>query len=133
MKELKVTFPGGAKVDVAFKDRVIRTDQPVYEGGEGSAPAPFDLFLASLAACAGYYFLAFCQARSLSIQGADVTMSLERNPQTKRIDRIDILLQLPPGFPERYTTAVIKAVDTCSVKAYLLKPPAIGIATRKPE
>jgi putative redox protein len=133
MKELKVSFPGGVKVDVAFKGHLIRTDQPVSEGGEGSAPSPFDLFLASLAACAGYYLLAFCQARSLATRGAGLTMSYERNPQTKLVDRIEIMLQLPPGFPERYTPAVIKAVDACTVKAHLFNPPAFSIVAQKTE
>jgi len=131
MEELRVSFPGGARVEVAFKGQVILTDQPAYAGGGGTAPSPFDLFLASLAACVGYYLLAFCQARELSTQGAGVTMSYKRNPQTKMIDRIEISLHLPPGFPEHYTSAVLKAVDACTVKAHLLKPPAINVVARK--
>jgi putative redox protein len=133
MEELKVSFPGGTRVDVAFKGQVIRTDQPAYAGGGGTAPAPFHLFLASLAACAGYYLLAFCQARELATQGAGATMRTERNPQTKMIDRIEIVLQLPSGFPERYTPAVLRAVDTCAVKAHMIKPPAIAVVARKAE
>jgi putative redox protein len=130
MEELRVSFPGGTRVDVDFKGRLIRTDQPVHAGGEGTAPAPFDLFLASLAACAGYYVLAFCQARELSTQGAGVSMSYKRSSQTKLIDRIEIVVQLPPGFPERYTLAVIKAVDACTVKANILKPPVFNVVAR---
>ena len=61
--EMRVTFPGGKKVDAEYKGFVIRTDQPVHQGGEGTAPAPFDLFLASIATCAGIYVLSFCQNR----------------------------------------------------------------------
>ena len=50
-REMKVTFPGGMRVDAEYKGRVIQTDQPVYQGGGGEAPAPFDLFLASIATC----------------------------------------------------------------------------------
>ncbi len=65
-KEIRVTFPGGLRVDAEYKGRLIQTDQPVYQGGEGTAPAPFDLFLASIATCSGFYVLAFCQNRGIS-------------------------------------------------------------------
>jgi len=131
MEELKVSFPGGVRVDVAYKGHLIPTDQPEYAGGGGTAPSPFDLFLASLAACAGYYFLAFCQARKLTMQGGGLSMRMERSPQTKMIERVEIVLQLPPGFPEHYTPAVIKAVDACTVRAHLLQPPTIQVLTQK--
>ncbi len=51
--DFKVTFPGGVKVDTTFREFTIRTDQPVRDGGENTAPSPFILFLASLATCAG--------------------------------------------------------------------------------
>ncbi|HDJ23793.1 MAG TPA: osmotically inducible protein OsmC, partial [Candidatus Aminicenantes bacterium] len=62
-KEMKISFPGGLRVVAHYKGLVIETDQPVYAGGEGRAPAPFDLFLASIGTCAAYYVLAFCQQR----------------------------------------------------------------------
>lgn len=122
-KEIKVTFPGGVRVDAEYKGRIIQTDQPVYQGGEGTAPAPFDLFLASIATCAGFYVMAFCQKRGISTEKVSVLMKTIRNPESKRIERILIEVQLPPEFPERYKSAVIKAVDVCSVKAYILNPP----------
>jgi putative redox protein len=63
LPEIKVTFPGGLRVDAEYKGFVIKTDQPVKHGGSGTAPAPFDLFLASIAACAGFYVVAFCRER----------------------------------------------------------------------
>ena len=54
MPEIKVTFPGGLRVDAEYKGFVVKTDQPLKQGGEGTAPAPFDLFLVSIAACAGF-------------------------------------------------------------------------------
>ncbi len=122
-KEIKVTFPGGLRVDAEYKGRVIQTDQPVYQGGEGTAPAPFDLFLASLATCAGFYVITFCQKRGVSTESASLVMKTEKNPESKRIEKISIEIQLPPEFPEKYKSAVIKAVDTCTVKAHILNPP----------
>jgi putative redox protein len=122
-KEIKVTFPGGLRVDAEYKGRLIQTDQPVYQGGEGTAPAPFDLFLASIATCSGFYVLAFCQKRGIPIENASVVMRTERNPESKMIEKIAIEVHLPPEFPEKYKSAVLKAVDTCSVKAHMMNPP----------
>lgn len=122
-KDIKVTFPGGLRVDAEYKGRVIQTDQPVYQGGEGIAPAPFDLFLASLATCAGFYVITFCQKRGISTESASLVMKTEKNPESKRIEKISIEIQLPPEFPEKYKSAVIKAVDTCTVKLHILNPP----------
>lgn len=126
-REIKVTFPGGLKVDAAYKGFVIKTDQPVHQGGEGTAPAPFDLFLASIAACAGYYVVAFCRERGIPTEDAGVMMVTEKNPESKMVDKIRIEVRLPAGFPEKYRPAVIRAVDYCTVKAHILKAPAFEI------
>lgn len=121
--EMKVYFPGGKKVDAEYKGFVIKTDQPVYQDGEGTAPAPFDLFLASIATCAGYYVLAFCQRRGLSYENISIVLKKERNPETKRIEKFFIRINLPADFPEKYKTAVIKSVNSCSVKIYMQNSP----------
>jgi ribosomal protein S12 methylthiotransferase accessory factor len=132
-REIRVTFPGGLKVDAAYKGFVIKTDQPVHQGGEGTAPAPFDLFLASIATCAGFYTVAFCRERGIPMEGAGVTMHAEKDPETKMISKIRIELHLPAGFPEKYMRAVIKAVDYCTVKAHILKAPAFEITAEIPK
>lgn len=125
--EIKVTFPGGLRVDSEYKGHVVKTDQPVHQGGEGTASSPFDLFLVSIAACAGFYALAFCKERDIPTEKAGVVMRMEKDPETKMIGRISIEIQLPAEFPDRYKRAIIKAVDTCTVKVHLLKPPVIEI------
>ncbi len=129
-REMKISFPGGLRVDAEYKGFVIKTDQPVYSGGDGSAPAPFDLFLASIATCAGYYVLAFCNKREIPTEKAAVVMKTRRNPETKRIEKISIEIQLSPEFPEKYKKAVIKAVDSCSVKAHILNPPVFEVEAK---
>jgi putative redox protein len=128
--EIKVTFPGGKRVDAEYKSFTIKTDQPVYAGGEGSAPAPFDLFLASIATCSGIYVLSFCQEREIPTEGDSIVMKTEKNSETKMIDKISIEINLPPEFPEKYRKAVIRAVDTCSVKAHIFNPPTFEIETK---
>ncbi|OGD18345.1 MAG: osmotically inducible protein OsmC [Candidatus Aminicenantes bacterium RBG_16_63_16] len=132
-REIQVTFPGGVKVDAVYKGFLIKTDQPVHQGGEGTAPAPFDLFLASIATCAGFYTVAFCRERGIPTENAGVVMRAEKDPETKMISKIRIELRLPAGFPEKYMRAVIKAVDYCTVKAHILKPPAFEITAEIPK
>lgn len=132
-REIQVTFPGGVKVDAVYKGFLIKTDQPVHQGGEGTAPAPFDLFLASIATCAGFYTVAFCRERGIPTENAGVVMHTEKDPQTKMINKIRIELRLPAGFPEKYRRAVIKAVDYCTVKAHILKPPAFELTAEIPK
>jgi ribosomal protein S12 methylthiotransferase accessory factor len=123
-KTIIVRFGGGLKVDAEYHGFTIKTDQPFHQGGEGSAPAPFDLFLASLATCAGVYVLAFCLGRKLSSDGIDISMAMEKDPETKMIAKITIYVDLPSGFPEKYKDAIAKTVDHCAVKVHILKPPA---------
>lgn len=122
---MEITFPGGVAVDAVFEGATIRTDQPVRYGGGGTAPAPFELFLASIGTCAGFYALRFCQEHKLPTEGLGVTMSWERDPQTKLICDIRIQITLPPGFPEKYRTAIVRAADQCAVKKHLVQAPAI--------
>jgi len=129
-KDMEVYFPGGMRVDAKYKGFIIKTDQPVYQGGEGAVPAPFDLFLASIATCCGLYVLYFCQKRGISTENTTLVMKTEKNPETKKIDKIIIEIKLPPEFPEKYKRAVIKAVNSCAVKVHLLNPPAFEVEAR---
>jgi len=129
-KELKVVFGENYRVDVEYKGFTVKTDQPVRDGGDGTAPAPFDLFLVSLAACAGYYALAFCKERHIPLQGLDVTMTTERGEVSKMIDKITIAVTPPAGFPEKYRNALVKSVDHCTVKAHILRPPQFEIVLK---
>lgn len=129
-REIRVTFPGGLKAEAQYKGFVIPTDQPAYAGGEETAPAPFDLFLVSIATCAGYYVLAFCKERGIPTDQAAVVMRTEKNPETKMVSKITIEIELPPGFPQKYQKAIIRAVDQCTVKAHILTPPSFSILTK---
>jgi ribosomal protein S12 methylthiotransferase accessory factor len=129
-KELIVKFGDGLEVDVEYKGFVVKTDQPARDGGGGTAPSPFDYFLVSLAACAGFYTLAFCRERKISVDGLGVTMSTERGEVSKMIDKVTIAVDLPADFPEKYKFALVKAVDHCTVKAHILRPPQFEIVTR---
>lgn len=127
MMDIEVTFPGGKRVDARMGELVVRTDQPRESGGEGSAPAAFDLFLASLAACAGTYALGFCQARGLSTEGLSIVQKTEPDPATGLPARIRIEVRLPPGFPEKYRVAIVRAAEGCKVKKTIAAAPSFEV------
>lgn len=128
MSHIEVTFPGGKRVDASVAGHVIRTDQPESLGGKDSAPAPFDLFLASIATCAGIYVLGFCQARKLSTEGLALRQEVELDPETQLPRRIRIDIELPQGFPERYRAAITRAAETCKVKKTIAAAPIFEVA-----
>lgn len=123
MSSFTISFPGGVAVDATYKGHSIRTDQPVDAGGEDSAMSPFDLFFASIATCMGFYALRFCQQRSLPTEGLGLTLDPIRDEEGKHVSVVRVSLQLPTGFPEKYRTAIERAVDHCAVKKHILEPP----------
>ena len=130
---MKVTFPGGKKVDAEFNGHHIHTDQSVQSGGEGTAPEPFDLFLAALATCAGIYIKGFCDQRNLDASDVQLIQNVDFDPVTRMLTRIHLDIQVPSDFPEKYDGALIKTASLCKVKKHL--QPEIqfeGRVTRRP-
>lgn len=116
---LEALFPGGKKVDVKDGDFLIKTDQSQDNGGEGSAPEPFALFLASLTACAGIYAKVFCDARSLNSDGLKVTQETTVNKERKMLETITLTLSVGADFPEKYEGSILKSMNSCTVKRHL--------------
>jgi putative redox protein len=125
--DMVVSFPGGKRVEAQYKGFTIKTDQSVKSGGEGSAPAPFDLFLSSIGTCAGIFVLSFLQERNIPYEDVRIVLKTKWNPETHMIDKIDIDINLTEDFPEKYKNAVKSAADLCSVKKHLFKPPTFAI------
>jgi|SRR5436305_6413199 len=126
---MKITFPGGLRVNAAFKGFTVATDQPVEHGGGETAPEPFDLFLASLGTCAGFYALRFCQQRGIDTRDLGLTLATEKDPAGKHLALVRLDIELPAGFPEKYRDAMIRAVDQCAVKRHIVDPPRFEVAT----
>ena len=116
--EMEILFPGGKRVDALFDGFTVQTDQPVSSGGEDSAPAPFDLFLASIGTCAGIYVLSFCQQRSVPTEDIRLVQSNGRNAETGILE-IGIDIVVPSGFPEKYRNALIRSAELCAVKKHI--------------
>jgi ribosomal protein S12 methylthiotransferase accessory factor len=124
--EMLIDFPGGSRVDAHFGNFTIKTDQPPV----ASAPTPFATFLASIGTCAGIYVLGFCQQRGLPSEGIRIVQRIHSNPFTGMVDKIDLEIQLPPSFPEKYAPALVRAAELCAVKKHFEEPPQIDVATR---
>ncbi len=125
--KMEIFFEDGKKVNARYGNIVIKTDQPVESGGEGSAPAPFDLFLASIGTCAGIYVKSFCDKRSIPTDDIKITQSVSYNFEKRLVGKITLDISLPDSFPEKYKDAVINAANLCAVKKHLLDPPEIEV------
>ncbi len=127
---MKITFPGGVAVNAEFDGFTVKSDQPVRAGGEGAEPSPFDLFLASLGTCAGFFALRFCQQRELATLGLGLSLDVERDPEKKLPSKVRIVINLPEDFPEKYRSAIIRATDQCAVKRSIADPPEFEVITQ---
>ncbi|MDO8804358.1 MAG: OsmC family protein [Elusimicrobiota bacterium] len=142
MSDMEIVFPGGKKISALWHGFEIKTDQPrtlaagsaekvrgqpAGGGGEGSAPTPFDLFLASLGTCAGIFALGFIQSRGLSAEGLKINVSFEQDEATHLLSKAAMRITLPKDFPPKYKDAVIKAAEQCLVKRTMDNPPAFEI------
>jgi ribosomal protein S12 methylthiotransferase accessory factor len=126
---MEIYFPGNKRVYADFDGYTVATDQPVEAGGDGTAPAPFDLFVASIGTCAGIYALGFMQQRGIDPSGARLTLDREVDAETRMVGRITIDLKLPQGFPERYREAIVRAMELCAVKKHIQDPPVFAVTT----
>lgn len=131
--DVTISFPGGQKVNAELDGMIIPTDQPVAGGGEGTAPSPYDYFLAAIGTCAGYYVLAFCRQRDIPTdritlhQRAEFAVAADGK---KRLAQVAIEIVVPPEFPEKYHHALVRSAELCAVKRAILEPPEFFIRTR---
>ena len=123
--EMMIDFPGGSRVDAHFGSFTVATDQQPA----ASAPGPFDLFLASLATCSGFFVQSFCQTRKIQTNDITIMQTSERDPETHLVSKIQIEIRLPASFPEKYRSSVSAAANQCTVKKHLQSPPQIEVIT----
>ena len=126
---MEITFAGGKKVNASYKGHIHLTDQPITSGGENSAPSPYELFLASIGTCAGIYVKSFCDQRNLPTDKIRLIQFLEISPETKLPSKINIEIQVPADFPEKYKEALVNTAGLCAVKRTIANPPAFEINT----
>ena len=129
MANMEVTLDGGKVVTAHINGKTIKTDQSVRNGGGGTAPEPFELFLASIGTCAGIYVKSFCDQRGIPEEGIKIIQSVEFDPEKRVPSVIKLDIQLPSGFPEKYRSAVINAAELCLVKKTINNAPEFQVIT----
>lgn len=127
--EMIIDFPGGSRVDAHFHGFTVPTDQPPA----ASAPTPFATFLSSIGTCAGIYVLGFCQQRNLPTEGLRIVQHIHSNPLSHMVDKIDLEIQVPGNFPDKYRDSLIRSAELCAVKKHLEHPPVFEITTTRVE
>ena len=120
--DMTFTLEGGGRVDGHVGPFTVHTDQPP----NATAPSPFELFLASIGACAGFYVQAFCSRRGIPTDGIRIAQRNVAAPDGM-VQRVELDVELPADFPAQYRDAVIKAAEHCTVKKHLEHPPLIDV------
>ena len=128
--EITVVMSGGKTVDAQVGKHVIKTDQPIKEGGGGTAPAPFIYCLASLGTCAAYYVYKYLESRDLPLEGLKLVQKHEFDPKTKKLGKVVQIIELPPGLDEKHHKPIIRSASLCAVKKLFENPPAFEIQTK---
>jgi ribosomal protein S12 methylthiotransferase accessory factor len=121
--ELKVTLEGGKRVATRIGNHLIMTDQPTKHGGDDSAPAPYDLFMASIGTCVGFYVQSYCESKGIDPSGIDITLNAKRDPKTKQINGFLTTIHVPPEVPENLHAALKRVAEQCAVKKTIMSNP----------
>ena len=127
--EILVTLSRGRRVDAQVGKHVVHTDQAVEDGGEDSSATPFELFLASIGTCAGVFVQGFCQKRGISHEGIRIRERPHLHPETGALIAVDLEIEVPPGFPEKYREALVRVAGKCSVKQAIQAQPTFDVRT----
>lgn len=130
-KEIVMSFPGGRKVLAKVGNHQILTDQPERSGGDDAGPSPYDLFLASIGACAGFYALAFFQKRELATDRLQV-VARPRSEDGTLVD-VEVQITVPEDFPEKYRSPLLRSIEACSVKKAIQAQPTIRVEFASPQ
>jgi putative redox protein len=124
---MEITFDGAKVITAHSHGHIIKTDQPVSGGGGNTAPAPFELFLASIGTCAGIYVKSFCDNRNIPTDNIKIIQKTEYDKETGLPVNITLDIKLPADFPEKYKASVINVAELCKVKKSIANPPVFKV------
>ena len=114
--QVKVKFLDNLRQEASFDDFTVISDQPIRYKGDGSAPGPFDYFLASSALCAAYFAKAYCDARDIPTEDMSIVQDNIVDPENRYQQIFKIRAELPDGISEKHRDGIISAMDRCTVK-----------------
>jgi uncharacterized OsmC-like protein len=126
--DIGVLYEGGDRLRIRIRGHELVADQPVSDGGDDAGPSPTELFVASLAACVGFYAERYLRRHSLPADGlgveCDFAFSKER---PARVGVVDLRLTVPSGFPEERRAGLLAVVEHCTVHNSIRQAPEISI------
>lgn len=125
--EITVNFLENLRLEAKFDDFTITTDQPVRYKGDGTAPSPFDYFLASSALCAAYFVKLYCLSRDIPTDDIRVSQNNIVDPENRYNQTFQIQVELPSGILERDRLGIIRSADRCTVKKVVQQTPEFKI------
>ena len=127
--EIKVNFLDNLRLEAKFDDFSVIADQPIRYKGDGSAPSPFDYFLASSALCAAYFIKVYCNSRDIPTDGIRVAQNNIVDPEDRYNQIFQIQVELPESLSEKDRTGILRSVERCTVKRVIQTGPEFKIDT----
>jgi len=127
--QINVRFLENLKLEASFDDFTLITDQPIRYKGDGSAPGPFDYFLASSALCAAYFVKVYCIARNIPTEDIKLTQNNIIDPENRYNQTFSIQVELPEGISEKDRQGILKSMERCTVKKVIQQSPQFKIET----
>lgn len=125
--EIKVRFLDKLRLEASFDDFKIVADQPLRYKGDGSAPSPFDYFMASSALCAAYFVNVYCRARDIPTDDISITQNNVMDPHDRYKQTVNIQVGLPEDLPEKHRQGILRSIDRCTVKRVIQNDPTFEI------
>ena len=125
--EIKVNFLDKLRLEAKFDDFTVIADQPIRYKGDGSAPGPFDYFLASSALCAAYFVKLYCDTRKISTEHIRLSQNNIIDPENRYQQIFKIQVQLPPDISEVDRRGILNAIERCTVKKVVQEGPEFVI------
>ena len=125
--EIRVNFLNNLRLEAKFDDFTITTDQPIRYKGDGTAPSPFDYFLASSALCAAYFAKVYCLSRNIPTDDIQVSQNNILDPENRYNQTFQIHVELPSSISERDRTGILRSIDRCTVKKVIQQSPTFNI------
>ena len=127
--EIKVNFLDNLRLEAKFDDFSVIADQPIRYKGDGTAPSPFDYFLASSALCAAYFIKVYCNSRDIPTDGIRVAQNNIVDPEDRYNQIFQIQVELPESLSEKDRTGILRSVERCTVKRVIQTGPECKIDT----
>ncbi|MBL0796627.1 OsmC domain/YcaO domain-containing protein [Pseudomonas sp. B7] len=125
--EIKVNFLDNLRLEAKFDDFTVVADQPIRYKGDGSAPGPFDYFLASSALCAAYFVKLYCSTRNIPTENIRLSQNNIVDPENRYNQIFKIQVELPADISEKDRQGILRSIDRCTVKKVVQAGPEFVI------